>query len=55
MSVANFYSSTVAGLFSQINLLFEEQISFKNLELCAVTVGNGFLNSVLLAFNRFIF
>ncbi len=58
MTVAHFYSSTVVGLFSEIGVLFDDIVS-KVPGLCViigftcvVSCANGFLNSVLLAFNR---
>ena len=59
MTVAHFYSSFVIGATSQIGVLFGEEffagLPGKCLTIgssCIVTCANGFLNSVLLTFNR---
>jgi len=59
MTIAHFYSSTVINSFAQIGVIFGEDF-FKKIpglcvfiaSTCLVACQNGFVNSVLLAFNR---
>jgi hypothetical protein len=59
MTVAHFYSSVVIGTFSQIGVIFGEEIFSKLTGLCVfigstcmIACQNGFFNSAFLAFNK---